>query len=150
MEEKMSSLLSISSDRMNALAEKAYNMQFELDKDISSSYTERQRRSMYEDILYNLSYLDIALRFDDVKIFTEYTKWLYQLLCHLSKDNLDSNERTHYRLKEHYQILSKIFQDSSSEEELIRINKFIEEGIKTLDTERFLPRSSLKVNSDKY
>ncbi len=146
----MSSLLRISNDQTNTLAEKAFKMQFDLDQEMANTYSERQRRLMYEDILYNLSYLEIAVKFDDEKIFIEYTRWLYKLLCNLSKNSTDPREQTHRRLKEHYQILEKISEDIEPLELSQRRTHMITKGIEALDQELNQEQDLLYQNSDQY
>ncbi|KAF0225788.1 MAG: cobalamin B12-binding domain-containing [Erysipelotrichaceae bacterium] len=146
----MSSLLRISNDQSNMLAEKAFKMQFELDQEMANTYTERQRRLMYEDILYNLSYLDVAVKFDDEKIFIEYTKWLYKLLCNLSKSSEDPRLQTHHRLKEHFQILAKVSSDTDSADASKRRVTIINKGIETLGKELHQEQAKLYQNNDQY
>ncbi|HAO61781.1 MAG TPA: cobalamin-binding protein [Erysipelotrichaceae bacterium] len=145
----MSSLLHLSSDRTNDLAERAFKMQLSMNQEISNTYTERQRRLMYEGILYNLSYLEIAGKFDDEKIFVEYTRWLYQLLCYLAKNKVGSRIQTHHRLKQHYQILAKIYAEMDD----LNPNKMLgilQKGIEALDQEQSLPLDRANHKSDKY
>lgn len=144
----MSSLLSISNDHNNILAEMAFKRHFELDKDIERTYTERQRRLMYEDILYNLSYLEVAVKFDDEKIFIDYTRWLYNLLCNLSKNNPNNRAQTHQRLKQHYKILLEIFRDTKDASDK-RVT-IIERGIETLDQELIHPKIALPLQKDQF
>lgn len=144
----MTSLLRTSNERTNQFAEKAFKRQIDLNPEMAETYTERQRRLMYEDILYNLSYLDVAVKFDDAKIFTEYTIWLYQLLCNLSENDEKSKLQTQQRLKQHFQILKQIYSESSENFEIAV--EMIDKGIEVLDQERNLIRHKDNRFEDKY
>ena len=70
------SLLHVSDERVNSLARIVYDKHFELDPKLDVEYDDRRKRLMYEDILYNLSYLDTAMKFNDDKIFSDYAGML--------------------------------------------------------------------------
>ena len=58
---------------------------------------------MYEDIVYNLGYLDTALFLKDSKVLSTYAAWIYKLLCHLMKDI--SHDRIKSQMVTHYELL---------------------------------------------
>ncbi len=90
---------------LNQLAKKVFDRQFELDPILEQEYDGRQKRLMFNDILYNLGYLDTAMKFNDERIFIDYAVWIYQLLCYLMK-NLDRTRiKDHMVL--HYRILNE-------------------------------------------
>lgn len=146
----MSSLLQIRSEKASEYAEKAFKIQFDLNPEMANTYTERQRRLMFEDILYNLSYLEVALKFDDPKIFTDYTRWLYQLLCNLSKNDQESRFQNHHRLKQHYEILMSVYSDAKSENQPQNASNMITKGIEVLDQELDFPSVLVEFTDDEY
>ncbi len=83
MVKKMSLLFQELPEEIISLSKKIYERHFEADPKLADEYDNRQKRMMYNDILYNLGYLDASVRLGDEKIFTEYSVWLYRLLCHL-------------------------------------------------------------------
>ena len=91
-------------ENVSDLAHRVYERQFALDPQLEREYDDRQKRLMYNDILYNLSYLDTALQLNDEGIFTDYAVWLYQLLCHLMPA-LD-RARLKAQMVLHYQVLA--------------------------------------------
>jgi len=104
----MSLLYDFAGDDVRELAKKVFMRQFELDPKLNAELDDRRKMSMFKDVLYNLSYLEIAIEFDDDKIFTDYAAWIYQLLVHLMKDL--SRERIKQHMVEHYRILNDSLQ----------------------------------------
>ena len=82
----MSLLFLDSSEQTAALARNVYNRQFAEDTRLESEYDDRRKREMYNDILYNLSYLETAMEYDDERVFNNYAVWIYYLLCHFMKE----------------------------------------------------------------
>jgi len=87
------------------VADTVYTRQFEIDHKLESEYGEYRRKKMYEDILYNLSFLDIAERLDDELLFKNYAIWLYQLMVRLMKDLTPS--RVKEQMIVHYTLLKE-------------------------------------------
>jgi methanogenic corrinoid protein MtbC1 len=97
------------------VADKVYNRQFEIDKRLESEYNEYRRTKMYEDILYNLSFLDIAKRYDDYQLFDNYSLWLLSLMNHLMPDL--GIDRIKEQMITHYQLLKEaLFEILEAEE----------------------------------
>lgn len=86
-----------------SLSKKVYDKHFETDPKLADEYDNRQKRMMYNDILYNLGYLNAAVRLGDERLFTDYSVWLYRLLCHLIK-NL-SRERIRDQMTLHFKVM---------------------------------------------
>ncbi len=99
----MSLLIQSFDDEVKSLAQKVYQMQFQKDPKLGEEYDQRQKRLMYEDILYNLGYLFTAMKFNDRKIFVDYAAWIYTLLYYLLK-NIDKNRIAQHMI-DHYEIL---------------------------------------------
>ncbi len=96
--------MGLNDPRLLQLAQKIYGDHFARDGQLEKEYDDRRKKLMYEDILYNISFLMTAVHFSDDKIFTSYARWLYDLLCNLMTD-LD-RDRIMVQMKDHYQILS--------------------------------------------
>jgi methanogenic corrinoid protein MtbC1 len=101
----MSLLIQSFDDEVKELAQKIYNTQFQRDPKLGEEYDQRQKRLMYEDILYNLGYLFTAMKFDDKRIFAEYAAWIYTLLYYLMQ-NIDK-KRIAQHMTDHYEILTE-------------------------------------------
>ena len=82
----MSLFIHYNDPRLLRIAQNVFSEQFLRDPKLSSELDDRRKQLMYDDILYNLSYLFTAIHFEDVKIFEHYAVWLYELLCNLMKD----------------------------------------------------------------
>ena len=108
----MSLLFQDLNDDMKDMATKIFEKHFELDPKLMFEFNDRQKMLMFEDILYNLSYLKASIQFNDDKIFTEYSVWLYQLLCNLMKNT--SKERVKEQLILNYKILKEVYAENHS------------------------------------
>ena len=142
------SLLHVSDERVNSLARIVYDKHFELDPKLDVEYDDRRKRLMYEDILYNLSYLDTAMKFNDDKIFSDYAVWLYQLLCNLMK-NLE-RERIKEHMVLHYQILHNVLQETLPEEEAQKASHHIRNAIEATENEAIQFQVSERFASGRY
>jgi len=98
----MSLLITHLDENMEKIAKAVYDNHFAIDKKLSLEYDQRRKRMMYEDIVYNLGYLDTAIFFKDGNIFKNYAGWIFNLLCNLmpdiGKDRIKSQMITHYEL----------------------------------------------------
>jgi hypothetical protein len=69
----MSLFVPFNDPKFTTLAQMIYRIQFEKDPLLSQEFDDRRKRLMY-------------VRFQGEKIFTEYAKWLHELLISLMKD----------------------------------------------------------------
>ncbi|SHF24847.1 cobalamin B12-binding domain-containing protein [Alkalibacter saccharofermentans] len=102
----MSLLVNYTDQRYVEIAQKVFQEQFKRDPKLEKELDERRKRLMYEDVVYNISFLMTAVHFSDGKIFEGYAIWIYELLCNLMKD-LD-RDRIMEHMNDHYLILSEI------------------------------------------
>lgn len=123
----MSLLMNNSNERTIKIARKVFEKQFEIDGKLEIEYDDRRKSLMYNDILYNLSYLDTAIRFNDSKIFSEYAAWIFQLLCYVMKD-LDK-ERIKDQMVMHYELLNESLSEVLPEDEVLKVDEFIKIAI---------------------
>ena len=75
------SLLHVENEKTQRLAIQVFERHFQKDPILGTEYDDRRKRLMFQDIQYNLAYLDIAIKYNDDKIMAEYAVWIYQLLC---------------------------------------------------------------------
>lgn len=109
----MSLLMNYDDQRFTKIAQLVFEEQFRRDPGLESQMDERRKKLMYDDVVYNLSYLLTAVYFSDGKIFEEYARWLYELLCNLMKD-LD-RDRVMEIMTGHYRIMSEILASQARE-----------------------------------
>jgi methanogenic corrinoid protein MtbC1 len=112
---------------LNKLAQKVYDRHFQLDPKLEFEYNDRQKRSMYKDIFYNLEYLNTAIEYEDQKIFVNYAVWLYYLLCNLIK-NLEK-ERIRDQMIMHYELLIEVLKETLAEEEYLKASYYLNYAI---------------------
>jgi len=128
----MSLLMNYNDPRYIEIARLVFEEQFKRDVRLDKEMDDRRKRLMYDDVFYNLSFLLTAIHFKDIKIFEDYAKWIYELLCNLMKD-LD-RDRIAAQMAEHYQILSEILtlkaEGLLSKEELNLADDYLKRGIK--------------------
>jgi methanogenic corrinoid protein MtbC1 len=101
----MSLLMRLFNEKTESLARRVFDRHFREDPRLEKEYDERRKMLMYEDILYNIGYLDAAVTLRDDHIFKNYATWIFHLLCGLMKD-LD-RARISDQMLTHYQILSE-------------------------------------------
>lgn len=111
-------------DDIIALSKKIYEKHFELDPKLEDEYDNTQKRLMYNDILYNLGYLDTAVKLQDEKIFTEYSVWLYRLLCYLIKNI--SRERIRDQMTAHFSVMKSVINDNATFGDKNMVSKYID------------------------
>jgi len=127
----MSLLMNYNDQRFIEIAQVIFEEQFKRDPKMHQEMDERRKKLMYDDVVYNISFLMTAVHFSDGTIFEEYAKWIYELLCNLMKD-LD-RDRIMQQMIDHYRIMSDIFTQKASglmtSEELSRVQDYLLRGI---------------------
>jgi len=123
----MSLLMNYTDQRYVDIAQSVFQEQFKRDPKLETELDDRRKRLMYEDVVYNISFLMTAVHFSDAKIFEGYAKWIYELLCNLMKD-LD-RDRIMEHMNDHYTILSEILNSDSkgllSDDELKKATNYL-------------------------
>ena len=138
----------LTDEKMNAIARVVYDRHFELDPKLHTEYNDRRKRLMYEDILYNLSYIQTALNVNDEKIFVSYSVWLYQLLCNLMKD-LDK-QRIRDQMVLHYQILRDVVKEMVPEPEAQEIGRYLDKAAAATENQAIQFHVSDRFASGRY
>ena len=144
----MSLLFQISNEKVNHIARQVCDKHFEIDPKLHSEYDERRKRLMYEDVLYNIAFLNTAMEFNDDKIFIDYAVWLYQLLCHLMKDL--NRDRIKDQMVLHYKILENILTQTLSEEEANKARHHLNNAIVATEYEALHFDEAGRFTSAKY
>ena len=129
----MSLLFLQTSDNESSIARRVFEKHFEADPQLGKDYDERRKMLMYDDIMYNLSYLHTAIQLDDDKIFVEYSLWLYHLLCNLMKD-LD-RARIRDQMVHHYRIMSDVLSEALIAEDAKKASKYLQRAIEATEYE---------------
>ena len=123
----MSLLMNYNDQRFIEIAQLIFDEQFRRDPKLEREMDDRRKRLMYDDVIYNISYLMTAVHFSDSKIFEGYALWIYELLCNIMKD-LD-RDRIMEHMVDHYNIMSEILnshgRDLLAEDELERIAEYL-------------------------
>ena len=105
----MSLMMGLNDPRILQLAQRIYTEHFNRDPRLEKEYDDRRKKLMYEDIMYNLSFLITAVHFSDELIFTSYSRWLHELLCNLMPDL--NRVRVMEQMKDHYRIMADLMDD---------------------------------------
>ena len=102
----MSLLMNYEDQRFTRIAQMVFEEQLRRDPGLERQMDERRKKLMYDDVVYNLSFLMTSVYFSDGRIFEGYARWLYELLCNLMKD-LD-RDRVMELMTGHYRVMSEI------------------------------------------
>ena len=141
-------MIHLADDTMNRIARVVYDRHFELDPKLHTEYDDRRKRLMYEDILYNLSYLDTALKVNDDKIFVSYSVWVYELLCHLMKDL--NGDRIKDQMVLHYKILHDVLQEKLPEAEAQAACQCLQKAMAATESQAIQSHVSDRFSSGPY
>ncbi|WP_422485878.1 cobalamin B12-binding domain-containing protein [Gudongella sp. DL1XJH-153] len=127
----MSLLMNYNDQRFIKIAQFIFEEQFRRDPKLEEEMDDRRKRLMYDDVIYNISYLMTAVHFSDSKIFEGYALWIYELLCNIMKD-LD-RDRIMQFMTDHYSIMSEILNSHGkellTEDELKKVTKYLEVAV---------------------
>lgn len=131
----MSLLIQDYDEHLVTFARAVFDEQMASDPRLVKEYDDRRQRLMFNDILYNLGYLETAIRFEDHKVFAHYVVWLYQLMDALMKDL--SSERVKQQLVDHLNIVDRSLDQIYDAAGSHIAHQVIGEAIKALDTEQY-------------
>ncbi|MCF7924216.1 MAG: cobalamin-dependent protein [Candidatus Izimaplasma sp.] len=120
------------SSTFNKVANNVYNQHFIKDKKLEEEYDDYRKKKMYEDILYNLSFLEVSYNLEEENLFLEYAKWLYELMMYLMPDL--SKERIKEHMILHYELLSQELKKVLSDEEFKVIHHLLSNAIEITKT----------------
>ena len=144
----MSLLFQNTSDEMINIAKEVFTKHFDLDPRLNDLYDERRKMLMYEDILYNLGYLDTAMSLKDDQIFPKYARWIYRLLFYLMKDL--SKETIKGQMIQHFDILNDVLSERLSVDEAKTARMHIRNAITAIEEEAESPDLQERALSGNY
>jgi MerR family transcriptional regulator, light-induced transcriptional regulator len=113
------------------IAQKIFDQQFAEDPKLHQEMDDRRKQLMFQDILYNFSFLTTAVKLEDEKIFANYAVWLYELLCNLMKDV--DRDRIKDQMVAHYAILRRFTTELYSEDEAAFAGRCLDKAIEVTD-----------------
>lgn len=126
-------------DKLKKIARKVYEQQLGLDPKLHQYYNEQQKRVMYNDIIYNLEILVVALKFSDGRLFRVYAVWIYQLFCSQIKNVDRKGIRDQMIL--HYELLGDALSAELPENQMKKARKYLSEAIRVTISECLTPTS---------
>ena len=112
----MSLLLSSIDPKLITLAQKVFDRQYATDPKLSIEMDERRKQLMFQDILYNFSFLTTAVNLQDENIFSNYAVWLFELLCNSRRTSTATASRSRWSIT----TMLSLFAD-----ELFRVSRSI-------------------------
>jgi methanogenic corrinoid protein MtbC1 len=122
-----------SDEKINLIAKKVFDKQFSMDPLMNNEYDLRRKKLMFDDILFNLEWLNTAILLDEANIFVDYSIWIYQLLCNLMKDL--SRERIKDQMVVHYRLLADALQDTLPADQAEKAKQLLDRAITTTEKE---------------
>lgn len=135
------------SNEFSAVADRVYESHFKEDPELEKEYDQRRKKRMYEDILHNLSFLEVAYTLDDEKIFRDYSLWLLKLMIYLMPDL--KVERIKDQMVMHYKLLEEALKDTLEKETFTSVKPLLDKAIELTEAYELEERKSL-VHSGKY
>lgn len=149
----MSLLMNHNDPRFVAIAQRVFQEQFRRDPKLAQEMDERRKRRMYDDVVYNISFLMTSVHFSDKMIFEGYAKWIYTFLCNLMKD-ID-RDRIMVMMTDHYKIMDEIFKaeatDLLTEDEIGKASLYLHAAIEaTENAVTDIPLSSAFTEGNHY
>lgn len=135
-------------DKLKKIARKVYEQQFVLDPKLNNYYNEQQKRAMYNDIIYNLEILVIAIKFSDDRLFRDYAIWIYQLFCHLIKNVDRKGIRDQLILR--YELLADALSTELQENELKKARMYLSDAVRVTIDEYLTPTKTLGFETRDY
>ncbi|MBN2299870.1 MAG: cobalamin-dependent protein [Acholeplasmataceae bacterium] len=115
------------SDEYSKVADLVYLKQFEIDPRLETEYNDYRKKRMYEDILHNLSFLEVAHRLNDDKLFVDYAIWLFKLMVNLLKDL--GPKRVEEQMVLHYEILKEALKNTLGQDDFFNVEKLLNHAI---------------------
>lgn len=135
------------STKFSEVADKVYATHFERDPKLEEDYDARRRKRMYEDILHNLSFLEVSYSLNDDKIFKDYSVWLLKLMIYLMRDLEVTRVKEHMVM--HYELLKETLEDTLDESTMVSVNRLLDAAIELTNNYEVKARESL-VHKGKY
>lgn len=117
------------STEFQSVAENVYLRHFQDDPRLEQEYDAYRKKKMYEDILHNLSFLEVSYKLGDPKLFHEYSIWLFELMIHLMPDL--GQERIKEQMVTHYTLLKEELAKQLPPEDFKKVAFLLEDACAT-------------------
>lgn len=136
-EKDMNLIVQNADEKLIKIARKVYEQQLVLDPKLNDHYNEQQKRAMYNDIIYSLEILMIAIKFGDGRLFRDYAIWIYQLFCHLNR-NVD-RKRIRDQMILRYELMADVLSIELPEKEMKKAKRYLNDAIRVTIDEYLMP-----------
>ncbi|MZQ99524.1 MAG: cobalamin-binding protein [Acidaminobacter sp.] len=141
----MSLLINYNDPKFIEITKIIFESHFLKDPKLHSELDDRRKKLMYDDVVYNLSFLFTAVYFRDQKIFTDYAVWIFKLLCNIMKDF--DRTRIMQMMVDHYAIMSDSISNQLigllSDQEIHLSTEYLESAINaTKNAVLYVPEST--------
>jgi len=135
------------SNAFQVVAENVYQRHFDQDKKLAQEYDDYRKQKMFEDILHNLSFLEVSYNLEDDKLFHEYAIWLLELMIYLMPD-LTTN-RIKEQMITHYSLLEEELKKQLNTQDFQKVKSFLDDAKETTITYQ-TKETPNKYENDKY
>ncbi len=116
----MSLLMVENEPKFQRLASEVYERQFRLEFYRDEILTAANKEHIYQGTRFCITYLHTAYALEEPKIFEEYARWVYHLLCPLKQDK--TKTQIYHMLLGHFQSIRDAMETLMSEEEKQKLN----------------------------
>jgi methanogenic corrinoid protein MtbC1 len=114
------------SSEFQVVAENVYQRHFDQDKKLEQEYDAYRKQKMFEDILHNLSFLEVSYNLEDDKLFHEYAIWLLELMIYLMPDL--STNRIKEHMITHYTLLEEELKQQLKDPDYQRVKALLDDA----------------------
>ena len=142
----MSLLYDITDHKIEKLAERIFKMQFTREAKLDNEYDDYRKSKMYRDIKYNLTTLEVTVRYDAADIFKDYADWLIRLLNSRMKDI--SPERVREQMINNYQIIGDVIKEELEQDYYQKAEIHLNNAIKVTEEAELDKKTSQEITSD--
>lgn len=126
-----------------AVADRVYSKHFEDDPLLETEYDQYRKDKMLEDIMHNLSFLQVSYHLNDDHLFHNYSIWLLELMLSLMPDLAQARIKDH--MITHYSLLKEALEKELVEKDFQQVNTYLNDAIKT--TKNYKPNNPIKNTS---
>lgn len=136
----MSLLMMENEPKFQRLAREIYDRQFQLDFYEGITLTNCDKENLYQGVQFCVTYLYTAYILEEPKIFEEYARWIYQLLCPLKLEK--TREQIYKMLTDHFKSIHDAMGFMKPEEKT-RLDGLLHSAADAL-TKEYLAEGSVK------
>lgn len=119
-----------------------FAMQNKQENPLYKGLGDQERQKLRQGLKYYVDFMYIALRLEDYEIFSNYARWVYQLLCPIMPDSEDEEIRD--ILLANYELIRNCAKENDSEAFRAKLGEILDHAIEATTKEHEL--SSLREN----